>query len=125
MMERSMRISQVCGARKPDLEDAVESDLDKILAGMDGDLDKQRAYAARLSLDLESSPDGHAFFNGKHFTLDDVRSLLHLIAGARTDEGANRTSCGTSKSRSASNCRSSSTRSVSLLSAFSFPTCTR
>ena len=59
-------------ARKPDLPDDVERDFDEILAGSAGDLEPLRAYAARLSTDLASAPDGHAFFNGKHYELDDV-----------------------------------------------------
>ena len=58
-------------ARKEgDLPEDVETDLDKILAGTEGDLEKQRAYAIRLGTSLASAPQGH---NGKHFDLDDVR----------------------------------------------------
>ena len=61
-------------ARKgEDLPEGLETDLDKIFAGTEGDLEKQRAYALRLGTSLASAPDGHAFFNGKHFDLDDVR----------------------------------------------------
>ncbi|PIL30079.1 hypothetical protein GSI_07656 [Ganoderma sinense ZZ0214-1] len=49
----------------------LETDLDKILEGTAGDLEKQRAYALRLGTSLASAPQGHAFFNGKHFDLDD------------------------------------------------------
>ncbi|KAI1789267.1 glycosyltransferase family 24 protein [Ganoderma leucocontextum] len=59
-------------ARKEEnLSDDLETDLDKILAGTEGDLEKQRAYATRLGTSLASAPEGHAFFNGKHFDLDD------------------------------------------------------
>ncbi|RPD60390.1 glycosyltransferase family 24 protein [Lentinus tigrinus ALCF2SS1-7] len=58
-------------ARKDDIAETVETDLDAILEGTEGDLEKQRAYAARLSTTLESAPQGHVFFNGKHFDLDD------------------------------------------------------
>ena len=61
-------------ARKEDgLPEGLETDLEKIFAGTEGDLEKQRAYAVRLGTSLASAPDGHAFFNGKHFDLDDVR----------------------------------------------------
>ena len=60
-------------ARQEELPEELETDLDKILEGTEGDLDKQRAYAARLSTKLADAPQGHVFFNGKHFDLDDVR----------------------------------------------------
>ncbi|KAH9946426.1 glycosyltransferase family 24 protein [Epithele typhae] len=56
-------------ARKRDLADPLESELEAILAGTEGDLDHVRAYAKRLSLD--AADNGHAFMNGKHFDLDD------------------------------------------------------
>lgn len=56
-------------------------------AAMDGEaavvarVEKARAYAERLSLDVASSPQGHAFVNGKHLELDDVRYSVALIGG--------------------------------------------
>ena len=72
-------------SRHPELTPDVETDLDTILAGTESDLDKARAYAKRLSTDLASAPDGHAFFNGKHFELDDVRPDGILVAVVRAD----------------------------------------
>ncbi len=57
---------------RDDLVQTVETDLDKILEGTQGDLEKQRVYATRLSLTLATAPQGHVFFNGKHYDLDDV-----------------------------------------------------
>ncbi|KZT07030.1 glycosyltransferase family 24 protein [Laetiporus sulphureus 93-53] len=56
------------------LEEGIVTDLDAILRGLPGSedqLDKARAYAARLDAGLSSAPQGHAFVNGKHFDLDD------------------------------------------------------
>ena len=39
---------------------------------------KIAAYRKRLSADLASSPQGHAFFNGKHFNLDDVGPAFQI-----------------------------------------------
>ena len=78
-LKPSVDLSLVCSAftsltRKEDgLPEGLETDLDKIFAGTEGDLGKQRAYALRLGTSLASAPDGHAFFNGKHFNLDDGR----------------------------------------------------
>ena len=72
-------------SRHPELTPDVETDLDAILTGTEGDLDKTRAYARRLSTDLASAPDGHAFFNGKHFELDDVRLDRVLVAVVRAN----------------------------------------
>ncbi|TBU43432.1 glycosyltransferase family 24 protein [Dichomitus squalens] len=58
-------------ARQEELPEGLETDLDTILEGTEGDLDKQRAYATRLSTKLSEAPQGHVFFNGKHFDLDD------------------------------------------------------
>ena len=72
-------------ARKTDLAEAVEKDLDTILAGTEGDLEKQRAYAARLGATLATAAQGHVFFNGKHYDLDDVsgdRSALDAGHGS-------------------------------------------
>lgn len=35
-------------------------------------IEKARAYAKRLSATLKSSPQGHAFINGKHSSVSDV-----------------------------------------------------
>ncbi len=67
-------------AARDDAE-TVETDLDTILEGTEGDLKKQRAYATRLSTTLESASQGHVFFNGKHFELDDVRAPLTTLFG--------------------------------------------
>ncbi|KAI0754012.1 glycosyltransferase family 24 protein [Daedaleopsis nitida] len=89
-------------ARREDLAETVERDLDKILEGTEGDLEKQKAYANRLRADLASAPQGHVFFNGKHFDLDDdflrylqVESAEHIqhlqykvYSGELTDEDA-------------------------------------
>lgn len=63
-------------ATRDELPDTIETDLDAVLAGSESDLDAARAYAARLGATLATAPQGHAFFNGKHFDLDDVRSML-------------------------------------------------
>ena len=60
-------------SRAEGLPDTVETDFDTIVEGKEGDLAKQRAYAFRLDATLASALHGHAFFNGKHFDLDDVR----------------------------------------------------
>lgn len=39
-------------------------------------VDKARAYAKRLGATMASSAQGHAFFNGKHYDLDDVSVQL-------------------------------------------------
>ena len=64
------RASMLCS---PVLKTFPRLDLDMILEGKEVDLEKQRAYAARLQTTLASAQNGHAFFNGKHFDLDDVR----------------------------------------------------
>ena len=43
--------------------------------GKEVDLEKQRAYAARLETTLASAPNGHVFFDRTHLDLDDVRRL--------------------------------------------------
>lgn len=60
-------------AAKENLPEGIETDFDAILAGGEGDLDAARTYATRLSATLSTAPQGHVFFNGKHFDLDDVR----------------------------------------------------
>ncbi|KAI0715904.1 glycosyltransferase family 24 protein [Cerioporus squamosus] len=70
------QVFDVLLTRRDDIAETVETDLDAILEGTEGDLEKQRAYATRLSTTLESAPQGHVFFNGKHFDLDDVCDLL-------------------------------------------------
>jgi hypothetical protein len=35
---------------------------------------KAREYARRLDIDLESSSGGHAFINGRHYDVNDVRA---------------------------------------------------
>lgn len=62
-------------AAKEGLPEGIETDFDTIVAGSEGDLDAARTYATRLSATLSTAPQGHVFFNGKHFDLDDVRSL--------------------------------------------------
>ncbi|OBZ72146.1 UDP-glucose:glycoprotein glucosyltransferase, partial [Grifola frondosa] len=59
------------------LDEGVATDLDFVLEGVDGDLDKARLYTARLGTTLESAPQGHVFFNGRHFDLNDdfLRSM--------------------------------------------------
>lgn len=70
---RSAFKSVLARKEEEDLPEGIETDLDKILTGTEGDLEKQRAYAIRLGTSLASAPQGHAFFNGKHFDLGDVR----------------------------------------------------
>ncbi len=65
-------------AAKEGLPEGIETDLDVVLEGGEGDLDAARSYATRLSATLATAPQGHVFFNGKHFDLDDVRSVLWL-----------------------------------------------
>jgi len=49
--------------------------LDEIYEGQTGDapLDKVSLYSERLATTLAASNMGHAFFNGKHFDVDEVR----------------------------------------------------
>lgn len=65
-------------AAKEGLPEGIETDFDIIIAGGEGDLDAARTYATRLSATLSTAPQGHVFFNGKHFDLDDVRSPPRL-----------------------------------------------
>ena len=52
-------------------------ELDAILKGdvstLNESVEKARAYAARLGATAAAALHGHAFVNGKHFDLDDVR----------------------------------------------------
>ena len=43
-------------------------------------LEKAKRYAKRLSTDLESATQGHAFVNGKHFELNDVSNCMPSVA---------------------------------------------
>ena len=113
LMERTPWTFDALLARKADLAETVERDLDAILAGTEGDLEKQRAYAARLGATLATAPQGHVFFNGKHYDLDDVsgrvvRSVVMLAEN--TDVVRRRTSCGTCRTTRRSSCSTSSTR---------------
>lgn len=40
---------------------------------------KARQYARRLSLDIDSAPQGHMFVNGKYFELNDVSSRYAFL----------------------------------------------
>ena len=66
-------------------QDGVPTDLDAILDGTSdpdsGLIEKARQYAQRLDAKKNSSPDGHAFVNGKHIDVDDVSSHFVLPAG--------------------------------------------
>lgn len=42
-------------------------------------LERARAYASRLDASLSAFPRGHAFVNGKHFELDDVRDQVNSL----------------------------------------------
>jgi hypothetical protein len=56
----------------------VPNDFDDIVRGTSNysvNLGKARAYAERLEATLASAPRGHAFFNGKHFDMDDVGGM--------------------------------------------------
>ena len=59
--------------------EAVKPDLESILEGSDTDtqppLDWIAAYTEWLDATHATSPLGHAFFNGKHFDMGDVRSF--------------------------------------------------
>ena len=52
-------------------------ELDAVLRGdvpaLNESVEKARAYAVRLGASAAAAPHGHAFVNGKHFDLDDVR----------------------------------------------------
>lgn len=55
-------------------EDTEKRTFDDIVDGVAGiSLDKTRSYAKRLGADLASNAEGHAFVNGKHMHLDEVR----------------------------------------------------
>ena len=52
--------------------------------GLSDHIDKARDYANRLDATLESCPTGHAFFNGKHFDMnDDFLKYLQVEHGAQ------------------------------------------
>lgn len=57
-------------------EEAVITDFDAIIGGLlknpTAPLDNIHHYTERLGATLGSSPQGHAFVNGKHFDMDDV-----------------------------------------------------
>jgi len=68
------------GASPPsDESDSPVLDFDAILAGADESvsvsIERGRAYVDRLGAGLASCPTGHAFVNGRHLDLDDVRFL--------------------------------------------------
>ena len=71
----------IAAEREQDLE-AAKPDLESILAGSDADsqapLDRLAAYTERLDATHATNPDGHAFFNGKHFDMGDVCNFLYL-----------------------------------------------
>ncbi|KAJ3001154.1 hypothetical protein NUW54_g6613 [Trametes sanguinea] len=89
-------------AAQEELDEDIEKDLDVILEGSEGDLEKPRAYARRLGASLSTAPQGHVFVNGKHFDLDDeflrllqteyLEQLQHIqmkvYKGELTDEDA-------------------------------------
>ena len=69
----------------PELEDdpeATKPNLKSILEGDDVDaqvpLDRLEAYAERLDATSATSPMGHAFFNGKHFNMNDVCTFFFI-----------------------------------------------
>jgi hypothetical protein len=53
-------------------EDVISFDAIINAVENDGIYEKVRHYTHRLSVDLASAPQGHAFVNGKHFDLNDV-----------------------------------------------------
>ena len=59
--------------RSPGLDDEMETRIEAVI-GSDKEkrIDGALKYAERLDTKLNSSPRGHAFVNGKHFSLDDV-----------------------------------------------------
>lgn len=57
----------------PSLESILNGELDPTLP-----LEKIAIYQERLGSTLSSSPTGHAFFNGKHFDVNDVRRLKFI-----------------------------------------------
>lgn len=63
------------------LEDGMETDFEAVITEATTlthfSIDKLNLYARRLSTDLSSAPQGHAFVNGKHFDLDDVGFCTH------------------------------------------------
>ncbi|KII87653.1 glycosyltransferase family 24 protein [Plicaturopsis crispa FD-325 SS-3] len=61
--------------KKEDDEEEIVVDFGAIVGTgdeQDERIDKARAYGVRLGTDLASSPQGHAFVNGKHFDIDDT-----------------------------------------------------
>jgi len=62
--------------------EAPKPDLKSILEGDDADaqapFDKIAAYTDRLDATPATSPLGHAFFNGKHFDMNDVCTVFSL-----------------------------------------------
>lgn len=78
-------------------EDLETSTFDHIINGVaEISLIKAQAYAKRLGADTVSSVEGHAFVNGKHMNIDDVR-LKRFNNGILWLTLACRTSCDTCK----------------------------
>jgi UDP-glucose:glycoprotein glucosyltransferase len=73
--------------------EAPKPDLESILEGGDVDtqppIDRIAAYTERLDATHETSPLGHAFFNGKHLDMNDVCSFLYfsLIVEFKANRG--------------------------------------
>lgn len=99
-------------AAKENLPEGIETDFDAILAGGEGDLDAARTYATRLSATLSTAPQGHVFFNGKHFDLDDVRQPFWSLLYETLTAQRCRPSCKLSRWNSARSFNTCSTRSV-------------
>ena len=61
-------------APRPDLKSILEADH----ADAQPSFDRITAYTERLDATSATSPQGHAFFNGKHLNMNDVCSFLYI-----------------------------------------------
>lgn len=60
--------------------EAVKFNFDTIVnSDSDAPLEKIKAYVERLGATLATAPRGHAFLNGKHMDMNDVRVILPFI----------------------------------------------
>ena len=62
------------------LEEKEKLDWDIVTGGIDQEmLEKARAYAQRLDVDVLSSPPGHAFINGRHVDVNDASVIAYSL----------------------------------------------
>jgi UDP-glucose:glycoprotein glucosyltransferase len=79
------RLLQVEAQEKPD---ELIPDLASIFDDQPEDLvplDKIAVYTDRLGATVSKNPSGHAFFNGKHFDINEVTSSLYFLYAGDSD----------------------------------------